>query len=495
MWFKKQDRGRNIRELMRALSKSSDFVHYHQNQGPRTYLIYYFKTLIDSTQMHRDILPYLDRDGIDSLEDMKGLFPINDVEILSDPAKIEEKLLAGYLFIQLHERDGKGIVVQAALTKSRAVSQTEIEFSVTGPKEAFIEDLDTNLNMIRRRIPNGKLRIDELTVGKATKTNVAILHLEGITNKDYVDRLHHRITNQNFDMFTDSSLLGEIVSDNSLSIFPQVLETERTDRVVALLEYGSVVFLSNGSPNAVVMPATLGWYFSSFDDYYLPWIIGSFFRIIRMFAVLFSVVATPLYVAVLTYHYEMIPSDLLATLVSSRTNIPFSPFMEALFLEITIELLREAGARMPTKIGQTLGIVGGIVIGTASVQASLTSNVLLIIVSLSALASFTTAIYRMTNTVRVLRYPLLIFAATWGLAGLVLCLLFYMVHLIRLTSLGVPYLAPVYPPRWHDLTHQTLFRPSYAREYLRPSFLRAQEPKRFDPKPDIREKEKKDIDE
>ena len=173
---------------------------------------------------------------------------------------------------------------------------------------------------------------------------------------------------------------------------------------------------------------------------------ATFSRILRLIAVLFSICATPLYVAVLNYHYELIPSDLLETLILSRAKVPFPPLIEALFLELAIDLLREAGARLPMKVGQTLGIVGGIVIGQASVQAGLTSNILLIIVALSALASFITPIYKMGNAVRLLRFPFLIFAEIGGLFGISLGFIFLFTHLFRLTSLRKPY-ALFYPTR------------------------------------------------
>src|SRR5690606_39265702 len=184
--------------------------------------------------------------------------------------------------------------------------------------------------------------------------------------------------------------------------------------------------------------------------------VASFFRIIRFFAVLFSIMITPLSVAVITYHYELIPKDRISTLVISRSAIPLPPILEALILELTIELLREAGARLPTKVGQTIGIVGGIVIGTASVEAGLTSNVLLILIGLAALASFTTPVYQMGNTIRLIRFTFLLFASLFGMLGIVLCFCSLLAHLLRLTSLGRPFLAPLYPPGIEDLKYSVV---------------------------------------
>jgi hypothetical protein len=236
----------------------------------------------------------------------------------------------------------------------------------------------------------------------------------------------------------------------------------------------------------LITPTTLVEFFSSFEDYFLNWVLASFFRLIRLFAVAFSILVTPVYVATLSYHYELIPTDLMNTLVTSRRDIPLPPILEAFFLELTIELLREAGARLPTKVGQTIGIVGGIVIGTASVEAGLTSNVLLIIVALAALASFTTPVYKMGNAIRLLRFPFLFFAELWGLLGIVLCFCFLMTHLIRLTSLNRPFLEPLYPPRRTDLK-DSLIRLPFNKQSLRPQALRTKNPVRYPERSDIDE--------
>ncbi|WP_347834722.1 spore germination protein [Gracilibacillus sp. JCM 18860] len=224
-------------------------------------------------------------------------------------------------------------------------------------------------------------------------------------------------------------------------------------------------------PHVLTGPTTLVEFFASYEDYFLTWPLATAFRIIRIFAVMFSVLVTPLYIAVLTYHYHVVPIDLLGTIISSRKDIPFPPILEVLILELTIELLREAGARLPTKIGQTIGIVGGIVIGTAAVEAGITSNVLLILVALAALASFTTPIYRIGNTIRLLRFPFIILAQMWGgIIGLAFAIMFLVTHLLRLTSLGRPFTEPFYPPRWPDLKDAFVRLPFSVQGGKRPIF-------------------------
>jgi spore germination protein KA len=266
-------------------------------------------------------------------------------------------------------------------------------------------------------------------------------------------------------------------------LFPLLLSSERIDRITYAILMGEVAILSDGSPYVISGPSTILDFFMSPEDYYLPWLLGSFFRIIRICSVLFSIFASSLYVAVLTYHFEVIPEKLLEPLVISRANVPFPPVMEVIFLEITIELLREAGARLPAKIGQTLGIVGGIVIGQATVEAALTSSILLIIVALSALSSFTTPIVKMSNTIRVLRFPFIFLAAIWGGLGIVVGGLLLLGHLLRLKSLGTPYLVPLFPFRTGNFA-DSIIRSSFQFLTIRSKYLKPISLKRYKPSED-----------
>ncbi|MCA0988756.1 spore germination protein [Guptibacillus algicola] len=476
-WFQKTEKEMTLDDVLDDLSQSADFVIYQNKASRIPYTLIYFASIIDPAKLHRVVLTKLNESETKSLEELEGIIPIENLEISSDPIKVQERLMSGYLAVRLNKSQ-KVLLMDLSLIKSRDLSPPEIEFSVMGPKEGLIEDLQTNMNLIRRRIPHPKLRMKKVTVGTVSKTKIIVTYIEGTASEQNVNTVVQRLEDLDFDLIADSSVIGQMLEDNSLSVFPQMIDTERTDRITGHLNYGAVAILVEGSSNALIGPINFGQLLVSFEDYYLGWNIASFFRIIRMMSILMSIVATPLYVAVLTYHFELFPSKLLATLISSRSDIPFIPVIEVLFLEITIDLLREAGARMPSKVGQTLGIVGGIVIGTAAVEASLTSNILLIIVALSALASFTTPVYRMTNTIRFLRYPLILFAQFLGLIGIALFGLFVMVHLIRLTSLGSPYLAPLYPPRvkdWYD----SFFRLPYVLQKKRSHFFRTEKVSRF----------------
>ncbi|MFD0825776.1 spore germination protein [Neobacillus sp. M.A.Huq-85] len=494
VWFKnKQGQYDKKEALEQYLQQSKDFkkVSYVNQKTNNHFSFSFISTLIDESIIQKSALPYLLEKSFETIEDIKKIIPLSDVEISEDQSIIEQKLFNGYILLTLESEKKKFAFLAAQKEIVRSVTTPEVEFSVIGPKEAFVESIEQNINLIRKRLPIKELILDELTVGSLSKTKVVIMHIDGITDPVNVQTVKERIKNVDFDAITDSSYIVQLISDNKNSPFPQLLDTERPDRVTAILAEGKVAIFVDGSPHVLITPTTLVEFFSSFEDYFLNWILSSFFRLIRLFSVAFSILITPVYVATLSYHYELIPKDLMNTLVTSRRAIPLPPILEALFLELTIELLREAGARLPTKVGQTIGIVGGIVIGTASVQAGLTSNVLLIIVALAALASFTTPVYKMGNAIRLLRFPFLFFAELWGLIGIVFCFCILLTHLLRLTSLNRPFLEPLYPPRMKDLK-DSLIRLPFSKQSKRPLTLRTQNPIRFTPS---KKSKKSDIDE
>ncbi|MGM0902692.1 MAG: spore germination protein [Bacillota bacterium] len=480
-------------EWEKELAKSSEYQKsdYINQKTGKKFVFTYLPSLVEKKALDDHALPSLLEEEFLKITDVKKLLPISDVEVSSDTKEIAQKLLEGYVMLTL-EGDTSGFAfISAKKVVSRSVTAPEIEFSVVGPKEAFVESIGDNMNMIRKRLPIKELIIEEFIVGKLSKSKVAVIYIDGITNKEIVNTVKQRIGDISKDEIADSSYFTQLIADNGNSPFPQLLDSERPDRVAASLAEGKVAIIVSGSPHVLIGPTSLTEFFNAFEDYFLNWILATFIRMVRLFAVVFSIMITPLYVAVVTYHYELIPKDLLVTLVTSRRVVPFPPILEALFLEITIELLREAGARLPTKVGQTIGIVGGIVIGTASVEAGLTSNVLLIFIALSALASFTTPVYQMSNTIRLLRFPFLFMAEVWGILGMTIAFSFLITHLLRLTSLGLPYMEPVFPLRVRDF-RDALFRLPFKSQAKRPTFLRTDDSSRFSKE---KANQKKDIDE
>ncbi|MGG0292454.1 spore germination protein [Bacillus pacificus] len=440
-----KDRIHSLQDLIEKLKRSSDFVNYHTSDDETMpYWISYYRPSLDGEKLQKYLMPTLLERPNASLEELKEHIPMSGITITNDLQKIEDMVLKGHAIVQVNQQDQKCMLANIAIDNYRAPTPPLNESTVIGPQEGFVEDIDTNINLVRKRLPVLDLQTKEMIVGEFSKTKVVMMYLDNLAEKDNVDFLEESLRALEYDQINDSAYIQELMGEKS--IFPLYINTERTDRVTKALIDGKIAIFVDGSPSVLLTPVSYFDFFISPEDYNVSWLYATFSRILRLIAVLFSICATPLYVAILNYHYELIPSDLLETLILSRAQVPFPPLIEALFLELAIDLLREAGARLPMKVGQTLGIVGGIVIGQASVQAGLTSNILLIIVALSALASFITPIYKMGNAVRLLRFPFLIFAEIGGLFGISLGFIFLFTHLFRLTSLRKPY-ALFYPTR------------------------------------------------
>jgi len=450
-----KDRIHSLQDLIEKLKKSSDFINYHTSDDETMpYWISYYRPSLDGEKLQKYLMPTLLEQPCASLEELKEHIPMSGITITNDLQKIEDMVLKGHAIIQLNQKDQKCMLANIAIDNYRAPTPPLNESTVIGPQEGFVEDIDTNINLVRKRLPVLDLQTKEMIIGEFSKTKVIIMYLDNLAEKDNVDFLEESLRSLEYDQINDSAYIQELMGEKS--IFPLYINTERTDRVTKALIDGKIAIFVDGSPSVLLTPVSYFDFFISPEDYNVSWLYATFSRILRLIAVLFSICATPLYVATLNYHYELVPSDLLETLILSRAQVPFPPLIEALFLELAIDLLREAGARLPMKVGQTLGIVGGIVIGQASVQAGLTSNILLIIVALSALASFITPIYKMGNAVRLLRFPFLAFAEIGGLFGISLGFIFLFTHLFRLTSLRKPY-ALFYP------TRQQSFKDSWIR--------------------------------
>ncbi|MBW9234515.1 spore germination protein, partial [Leptospira santarosai] len=235
-----------------------------------------------------------------------------------------------------------------------------------GAKDSFSEQVEQNITLIRRRLPINELKAEKFTVGSLSETSIVLMYIEGLTNPDFVSTVKDKISEINFDLFFDSSQVAAFLEEHENSIFPQFQQTDRPDVVAHSLGLGKLTILVDNTPFALVAPITFFHLFQSPEDYINRWVVASFLRIIRYVSFILSVTLIPFYVALTTHHYQMIPLQTLLVLVDSRSKLPFSPFWEAFIMLIFIEIIKEASLRMPTKTGQTLGVIGGIVIGQAA---------------------------------------------------------------------------------------------------------------------------------
>ncbi len=448
---------------------------------PPNLTLIYIDKLVDNQTLNNDIIANLQNKPHETPDTIEASLSIPEVVISSLLKETIESIVNGSVVIHV---DGfpQVLLANIANRESRALAAPENESQVIGTQVGFNESLSTNISVIRRYIVSPDLCNEKLKIGTRTNTSVSLLYMHGIANDQMVNTLRQRITDLYLDELLDSAVLSEMIDDNSLSVFPQMLLTERPDRFCDALLDGKVGVIVDGSSMAIICPQSFTEFFQSQEDQNLRWQIATFVRLLRLAAFFISVYLTPFYVAALTFHYEVIPQAFLVPLSESRALVPFPPIFEALLLEFIIELLREAGARLPTKIGQTIGIVGGIVIGTAAVQAGITSNILLIIIALSALASFTSPSYMMGNVIRLIRFPIIILAGFWGFYGIMLAFCFILIHLLRQSSLGSPYMSPFYPPRLKEM-RDSIIRFPIPLTAKRPVLTRSKDKNKFEPEP------------
>ncbi|WP_308635048.1 spore germination protein [Paenibacillus silvisoli] len=452
-----------LAHTLREFEDCYDFVH---RTIPRLGIdVVFFGNLISGDRLNRDLLNLIE---LLEQHELDRLFSQSQFVRTTDSKELVLAVLSGKAAFFYK---GLAYTVDVASDEGRAISQSELETTITGPHDALTEQAGTSIALIRKRIKSSHLKVIRLSVGEVTKSDVFVLYIKDIANMDYVNELKKRIANVEVDAVLDTNMLIQLIDDNAYALFPQMLTSERPDAIASKLVAGRVVGMMEGSPSAFSVPASFAEFFSSSDDYYVRWMLGSATRILRFIALFITMIFTALYVSVTTYHYEMIPQNLILTLAESRSRVPFPPVYEALTMELTIELLREAGARLPTKIGQTIGIVGGIVIGQAGVQAGLTSNILIIAVASSTIASFVIPNYTMSASIRLIRFGLILLAGFWGNLGLAMGIAAVIIHLCGMTSFGSSYLTPIAPSQpseWKDV----FFRAPFSKLKNRPSQTR-----------------------
>ncbi|SEM00790.1 spore germination protein KA [Paenisporosarcina quisquiliarum] len=366
---------------------------------------------------------------------------------LKDFTHFEElflSLLSGDVII-LIEGYSEGLIIGNKRWAERGVTESTTQTVIRGPREAFSENIRINTALIRRKIKDPQLWMESRIIGKRTKTNIAVMYIKGIANDDIVEELRLRLDRIDIDGILESGNIEELIQDAQASPFPTVYHSERPDVVAADILEGKIAILIDGTPFVLTVPALFVQFFQSSEDFYQRADLTSLVRILRFFSFTISLLAPALFIAATTYHHEMIPTALLINLAAQREGVPFPAFIEALIMEITFEILREAGLRMPRAIGSTMSIVGAFVIGTAAVEAGMISAAMVIVVSITAIASFVSPSYDMAMSVRILRFIFMGLAASFGLFGVTVGLIALILHLCSLRSFGIPYMYPIAP--------------------------------------------------
>lgn len=407
---------------------------------------------------------------------MENVISMSDIKMSSEMIALTDAVLTGDIILLIEDQE-MGLIISARGYESRDVAEPESEKLVRGPRDGFTENLRTNTTLIRRRIKTSRLKFEMKEIGTLTKTAVTIAYIEGIANDKVVEEARRRISRIDIDSILESGYIEEFIEDSPWSIFPQMDVTERPDKVCAHLVEGHVAVLVDTCPFILLFPIIFVQLLQSPEDYYLRPYLGSFLRILRFVTLNMALLLPSFYIAITTFHQEMLPTQLLISIAQARAGVPFPAFVEAILMEISFEIVREAGIRLARPVGQAVSIVGALVIGQSAVEAGLVSSAMIIVVALTAMASFTLPSFHAASSIRLLRFPIMMLAASLGLFGVMVALLAILIHLCSLRSFGIPYLSPIAPLSIRDLKDVPVRVPIWAM-FTRPRLIGYKEPQR-----------------
>jgi spore germination protein KA len=434
-------------------------------------VLVFLKGMTNFDTIERQILRPLMEDTIgNNLEDkltllVKNILPVQGINKVSDFKTIKEDILSGSTILLV---DGykEAISMITFGYEHRGVEAPQNENVLKGPKEAFIESGLVNRSLIRKQLRDESLITESISIGERSPSEVYMMYLKDIANADLIDKVKSRISEVKIDNLKAISELEQHIEDRPYSLVPTILFTERPDRAATFLSEGHIVLLKDNSPFSLVLPATFWSFFHTPEDQYQRWAYGNFLRIIRFLALMVALFTPAIYIAVTNFHVETIPTDLLLAMAATRERVPLPVILEILLMEASFEILREAGIRIPTPIGPTIGIVGALILGQAAVEANLVSPILVVIVALTGLSSFAIPETSVNYLVRISRFIFLLASSTLGFFGFGLCTVVFISYIATVKSFGIPFFSPLSPhyPSSKDL----IIRPPVWKQWLRP---------------------------
>lgn len=478
----------NLQHLRETIGQSSDVVLRRVNEPgikPEVALVY-ISGLVNPDTLNQDILltltkhPALQEAGLSpelmyaKLKD--EVLPIGGLSECKTFEVLHATLFEGHTVI-LIDGINQALSADTAGWEKRSITEPSSQGVTRGPKESFTEDLRTGTSLMRRRIKSSDLRIEEYKIGQRTHTDIALVYLKGIASDEVLVEIRRRLNAIHTDAILESNYIEELIQDGGLTPFPTIQNTERPDALAGGVLEGQVGILIDGTPFALLAPSTFFSFFQSSEDYYQRFDISSFLRIIRFISFFVSMMLPALYISITTFHQEMIPTTLLVSLAAQREGVPFPALIEALIMEVTFDVLREAGVRMPRAIGPAISIVGALVLGQAAVQAGLVSAAMVIVVSFTAICNLVIPAQVIANSIRLIRFLMMLIAGLLGLFGMMSFLIVLLIHMAGLRSFGVPYLSPVAPLTlryWKDI----FIRAPHSMMKIRPQIFAAQEARR-----------------
>lgn len=431
-----------MKSLQKAFNQSSDFTvrQVDWREGTSAILCFY-SSLVDAKEAQKLLDTIYAR--LDTNKPFWSETIMTTLKPFSLPQAIEH-ICNGETLIIIPDT-GEMLSLTIVNQVHRNPDEPNNEHVLRGSHEGLVESVDTNLALLRKRIHNPSLVVKSFSIGKETNTKAYYLYIDGVIKAETLAEIEKRIDAINIDYFYSVGQLSDELEDSVWSPFPQLLNTERPDRVVANLVEGKVVLITNISPTALIAPVTFFSFYQSPDDYNGRVLVGSFYRMVRLLSFMAAVFLPAFYIAIISFHFEVLPLELSNQVKNDVNEIPYRPLIEALILEIIMELIRESSIRLPQSVGQTIGIVGGLVIGDAIVSAGLVSNLMVIVVALTAISSYVVPSVELNTSIRMLRFPFMVLASLFGFFGIVIGVVVLLIHLINLSSLKQPYFSPIVP--------------------------------------------------
>lgn len=459
-------------EAVRELFRGNDDIQikqYELENVTQAVQLAYCEGMIDSSQINRHILPGLN-----------ALLPVTNGGLELDKKwnvkKIEQTddivylVFSGQLIIVIEGQDA-AFAMDIADIPQRQPQESSAEMSIKGPRDAFTEELITNVALVRKRLRTNSLRCERFKVGKRSQTDVALLYIEDIARPEMIEEARKRLQDINKDILLGGSPLEEQLADNKYSLFPLLSYTTRPDFVVDSLIRGRFAVIAQGAPSAVLAPGNLFYMLRSPEDSYFSYLPATFGLLFRYIGLVAALLLPGFYIAVTSYNVEQIPFPLLATIGLSRMGLPFPGPLEAFLMVIMFEIFREAGERLPKAVGATVAVVGGIVVGEAAIRAGLTSTTMIVVAAMTGVANFTIVNQTLVFAVSISRLFIMVCSSFLGVYGFMLGLIATLLYLASLKSYGLPYLAPLSPVTWQDVKY-VLARVPWVKKNKRPKMLR-----------------------
>ncbi|MEO2203377.1 spore germination protein [Paenibacillus pabuli] len=443
--FYKQIR-KNMDLICDFMGNSSDFVIREITIGSYHAALFYLDGMTDMQKVQDNVIRPLHETSSDdiSLAFLKdSVLDVGEASFTDNFQDALDQILSGGLLL-LIDGMNDGLVISLPGWEERSITESKTQPVIRGPQESFTENLRTNTTMVRRRVKDTRVRLTSVKVGEKTKTDISVMYMDGVADEELVLNVVSRLKNMNVDRVLEGQYLEEcLVEKKQFTIFPIFYNSDRPDSIAAGVMEGKIAIFVDGTPFVILAPAVFVDFIQSAEDYYQSYIYSSIIRILRYISMVICMLAPAIYVALTTFHQDMIPTVLLLSLSAQREGVPFPAFVEAMIMEIIFEILREAGLRMPRTVGQAVSIVGSIVIGQAAVEANIVSPVMVIVVAITAISSFVIPSYTMAIPIRILRFVFIGMAAMFGVYGLTVGILILLVHLNGLHSFGVPYMSPI----------------------------------------------------